>query len=119
MNRILVPADPPTQIKQSGIAGLKYIVLTWEKSDGADKYVVYVNDTQMRAIETDKLELQIRELEQNKMYRFSVASVNLAGVGDNTSIILKTSDICEFPYRHLEGGNTDCAHRVLAYNLTV
>jgi len=91
-----VPADPPEALEQSGIAGLRYIVLTWQKSDGADRYVVYVNDTEKRAFETKYLEIQIRNLEQNKVYNFTVASVNLAGVGDSTSITLRTSDICEF-----------------------
>ena len=83
----------------SGPAGLKYIVLSWEKSNGADKYVIYVNDTtNSKPIETQKTEYMIQNLEQNTLYNFKVASVNLAGIGDNATIVLKTSDIREFTF---------------------
>ena len=92
-------AAPPTDLARSGKAGLKYIVLTWKKSVGADSYLIYVNKTGSSRddtpLKTDKAVFQVQGLEQNQFYLFQVASVNIAGVGANASVILATSDICE------------------------
>ena len=94
-----VRAAPPTDLALSGKAGLKYIVLTWKKSLGADSYIIYVNKTGPNRddtpLKTDKVVFQVQGLEQNQLYLFQVASVNIAGVGANASVVLATSDICE------------------------
>ena len=89
-------AEPPNGLERSGDAGLKYIVLSWDKVMTADSYLIYVNDTEPRVIETDETSHQVQNLKQNTIYLFNVASVNMAGVGANTSIVLSTSDISEF-----------------------
>jgi len=90
----VVRAEPPDGLERYGDAGLKYIVLSWDKVMTADSYLLYVNDTEPpRTIKTDETSHQVQNLKQNTIYLFNVASVNLAGVGANTSIVLSTSDI--------------------------
>ena len=77
------------------VPGLTYIDLKWNKSDGADTYVVYVNDT--RKEETKENEISIVKLERSTFYSFRVASKNIAGVGNKSeAVTIKTSDISEF-----------------------
>lgn len=88
-------AEPPTNIKRSGIAGLTHLNLKWSASPTADTYVVFINET--REETTDTNSITIKELEQNSLYVFEVASLNIAGVGNKSSpVLIKTSDIREF-----------------------
>lgn len=87
-------APPPKRVWRVGKAGLNYIDLEWDSVTGADKYIVYMNDTEVQ--ESSKVKTTVGKLGQNTLHYFRVASVNIAGVGSwSNSTTIRTSDISE------------------------
>lgn len=81
-------------LSQDGESGLEYIDLTWKPVKGAEKYVIYVNNT--KTMETTKTAASIKNLHRSTYYSLKVATVNMAGEGNASKPeIFRTSDISE------------------------